>query len=67
LPPLSTVTSGRNLARLISDEPMDSSGREKDSSYPPRTPWNNQDNSENPFSKDNNPKEVKDKQDKIPR
>jgi len=28
LPPLSTITSGRNLARLISDEPIDSSEKE---------------------------------------
>jgi len=67
LPPLSTVTSGRNLARLISDEPVDSSEKERNSNYPPRTPWNNQDDSENPFLKDNNSKENKDSQDKMPR
>jgi hypothetical protein len=67
LPPLSTITSGRNLARLISDEPIDSSEKEINSDHPPRAPWNNQNNSENPFSKNNDPKEVKEKQDKIPR
>jgi hypothetical protein len=49
LPPLSTVTSGRNLTRLISDEPIDSSEKERNSNYPPRTPWNNQDDSETLF------------------
>src|SRR5882762_2255344 len=47
--PLSTVTSGRNLARLISNKPTNSSEKERDSIYPPRTPWNNQDDSKNPF------------------
>jgi len=62
-----TVTSGKNLARLISNKLIDSSGGERDSGYPPRTPWNNQDNSENPFSKDNNSKENKESQDKMPK
>jgi hypothetical protein len=41
LPPLSTATSGRNLARLISNEPVNSSEKENNSDYPPRAPWNN--------------------------
>jgi len=67
LPPLSAITSGRNLARLISDEPINSSEKEINSNYGPRAPWNNRNDIENPFSKDNDPKEVKDKQDKMPR
>jgi hypothetical protein len=45
---------------LISDEPANSSDKEGNSNYPPRIPWNNQDDSKNPFLKDNNPKELKD-------
>ena|SRR5882762_7120713 len=40
LPPLSTITSGRNLARLISDEPIDSSKKGINSDYAPIDPWN---------------------------
>src|ERR1700692_3490436 len=67
LPSLSTITSGRNLARLISDEPIDSSEKEINSDYGPRGPWNNCNHAENPFLRDGDPKGVKDKQDKIPR
>jgi len=67
LPPFCTVTSGRNLARLISDESLNSSKREQNSNYPPRAPWNNQDDSENPFSKDDNSKQSKYNQNKVPR
>jgi len=67
LPPLSTITSGRNLTRLISDKPVTPSEKEVNSDYPPRAPWNNWHDSENPFSKETDPKEVNDKQDKIPR
>ena len=67
LPPLSTITSRRNLTRLISDKPVTPSEKEVNSDYPPRAPWNNRNDSENPFSKEDDPKEVNDKQDKIPR
>jgi hypothetical protein len=49
LAPLSTITSGRKLARLISDEPVNSSEREEKSNYPSRAPWNNWYDSENYF------------------
>jgi hypothetical protein len=55
------------LARLISDKPVNSSEKEEKSNYPLRAPWNNQDDSENPFSRDSNPKEPNDNQDKVPR
>ena len=67
LPPLSAITSGRNLARLISNEPVNSSEKEIHSDYEPRAPWDNHNDTENPFSKDNDPKGVTDKQDRIPR
>jgi len=59
LPPLSTITSGRNLARLISDEPIDSSEKEIDSDYGPRGPWDNCNDAENPFQRMAILKEVK--------
>jgi hypothetical protein len=55
LPPLSTITSGRNLARLISNEPIDSSEKEINSDYGPRGPSNNWEfsNSQFPYRKAN--------------
>ena len=62
LPPLSTVTSGRHLARLIFNKPANSSERERNSNYAPKAPWNNQNH-----SNDNDPKETKDSQGMVPR
>jgi hypothetical protein len=66
LPPLS-ISSGRNLTRLISNAPSNISEREINSNYPPRTSWNNRDDLKNPFLKDNDPQETKNSQERIPK